>query len=601
MNRFLVNIFMFVILSAVPIMAQVEDQTVPTVTAKIYPSHTGVSIGSDFSILAVYTIPSGTHLTENFLEVRLDEQLGFTTGLIQLTSGTFEEGEVVRRGTASLKLPVTVNETVKTGKLKLKGMVSYQICTEGKTAMCYPPKEIPFQVDLELLEKGAASVPHETGAQIAEGFAIAVNQGDLTLAQRLENALVHGVFFSFVIVFIGGFLTSLTPCVYPMIPITIGYIGGKSAGKGKSQGFILSLFYVAGLALIYSALGVMAAVTGSIFGSITQTPLVLGIVAGIIGIMGLSMLGLFDITIPSSFASRIQSGGPKKGFVGAVLMGMVAGLVAAPCAGPIIIVLLAFIATTGNISYGFGLMMVYALGMGMLFIALGTFSGLLTTLPQAGIWMEKVKKSFGVLMLGAALFIAKPIFPPPLFGFLLGLFLLMLGASMGALDRLGTETNQGARFRKAFGLLFVVIGIYMVVTLLPIPGRVVPQPSTGSGDSQPTQSIWRSDLSAALEEAKSSNKSVVMDFTAEWCAQCKELEHKTFSQAEVIQELQKFIPIRVDCTNARDAEVKKVQSEYGIKGLPTVLILDSEGFEMARVVSFLPPPAFIKFLNQQQH
>ncbi len=478
--------------------------------------------------------------------------------------------------------------------------------------MCFPPKDAGFQHEIEILAAGESSVENPSGQALAAKLAgvkvektvdAPVSEGDesgesLSLDQRLQNALTQSWFVAFFLVFIGGFLTSLTPCVYPMIPITIGYIGGKSAGGGKSRGFILSLFYVLGLALIYSALGVMAALTGSLFGSITQTPMVLAVVAGVFLLMGLSMLGLFDITLPSALTGRMQSGGPKKGFFGAVIMGMVAGLVAAPCAGPVIIVLLAYIATTGNVVFGFGLMMTFALGMGMLFIALGTFSGLLSSLPSAGMWMDKIKKSFGIILLAAAVWMVKPLMPPPVFGLILGVGLLLLGIIMGAFKRITEDSEMKDQMFKGFGILLAVCGIYMVVSLIPVPGRVIPDSRSVSSETVVAEKIWRTDLEAGLKEAADAKKLVILDFGAEWCAACKELEHITFPDSQVQNRLKTMVPIKVDCTKSRNPRIRKLQQEYDVKGLPTVIVLDHEGIELARFTSFLPPADFLKFLDQ---
>ncbi|MCD4654059.1 sulfite exporter TauE/SafE family protein, partial [bacterium] len=560
-------------------------QLPPDVNTLVLPSFDSVPAGSSFDLCVQFQVPEKYHLTENFLEVRLGEIEGFSTSFQQITSGEFEKGEIVRRGTVIMKLPVEVSDTIGTGTYTLKVTTSYQICREVQPETCFPPKDVEFSISITVLGTGADPIANTVGKSLADKFIfqdaiLAKNISDesveLSLDQKLKNALAQGSALAFLLVFVAGFLTSLTPCVYPMIPITISYIGGRSTGQGKFRGFILSLFYVLGLALVYALLGVAAALTGSLFGSITQIPAVIGGVALIFGIMGLSMLGLFDIQLPSSFQSRMQSGGPKSGFLGAVVMGAVAGLVAAPCAGPVIVALMTYIASTGKVIFGFTLMMSFAAGMGILFIVLGTFSGLLSALPSAGMWMAKVKKTFGVIMIGAAIFIAKPILPPPVFGILTGIGIVLLGAAMGAFRPIGKDDEYKKDMLKGCALILVFWGIYCIVTLLPVPGRIIPdQVVSGTAFQGPVEiDFWRSNLKEALSEAKLSEKMLIVDFGAEWCRACKELEHKTFSDTTVIARLKEMIAVKVDCTKSRDPNIKALQREYSVTGLPTVIVLD---------------------------
>ncbi len=579
-------------------------QNIPQVKTNVRVSHSAVPAGGDFFILGEYQIPSGTHLTENFLELNLESPKDFSSGLLQISSGEFQGGEVVRHGKVYMKLPVSIPDATAPGTYELTGKMVYQVCTEGAQFMCFPPADKPFQVKLKVLPANEAAIQNSDVIQKSReifpdssGSSSVSGAGEKkSLDNRLKNALSQGSVLAFILVFLGGFLTSLTPCVYPMIPITISYIGARSAGAGKSRGFILSLFFVLGLALVYSALGLMAALTGSLFGSITQTPAVVGFVVLVFIIMGISMMGVFDITLPSGIAGKLQSGGPRKGFGGAIVMGMISGLVAAPCAGPVVIVLLAYIASTHSIIFGFSLMMFFAFGMGILFIAIGTFSGLLTTLPQAGAWMDKVKKIFGIILIGAGIYIANPLLPPPVFGLTVGIALLLLGAGIGGLDHIEHVVSTSVKLKKGIGLLFIAAGIYIVLMLLPVPGRVIPEQQAVTSPAT-TGSVWRSDLSNALKDARIQKKMVVMDFGAKWCAACRELEHKTFSDPEIETLLKDMILVRIDCTKSRDADVVKIQKKYGVKGLPTVILLGSDGFELARFTSFLPPDEFKRFIS----
>ena len=195
----------------------------------------------------------------------------------------------------------------------------------------------------------------------------------------------------------GGLLISLTPCFYPLIPLLVAYVGARSE-KSKGRGFILSSFFVLGLALTYSALGTIASLTGMMFGQIQSSPWAYLIVGNIILLLGLSMLGLYEFRLPQ-FLQAKESGQRKKGFFGAFLLGLTSGLIAAPCTAPVLGGILAYVASRQNVIFGTLLLFVFSLGMGTLLIVLGTFTGFLTSLPKSGKWMVVIKKGLGWLML----------------------------------------------------------------------------------------------------------------------------------------------------------------------------------------------------------
>jgi cytochrome c-type biogenesis protein len=220
-----------------------------------------------------------------------------------------------------------------------------------------------------------------------------------TLSRLLQDYLVSGNLTAYFVVFAAGVLVSFTPCVYPVIPITVGYLGGQAATK-RLHGFLMSLIYVLGLAAVYTAMGAIAALTGRIFGQAAASPWAFFIVANICIFMALSMLDVFYIPMPR-FLSRLGARKGRRGFLGAFFMGMVSGLVIGPCTAPVLGGLFAFVAAKQNLLFGVSLMFFFAMGMGVLFIVIGTFSTTLSSLPKAGKWMEKIKKIFGLILLGA--------------------------------------------------------------------------------------------------------------------------------------------------------------------------------------------------------
>jgi thiol:disulfide interchange protein len=228
------------------------------------------------------------------------------------------------------------------------------------------------------------------------GLLQTINEWGFALSETLKAQLQAGSLGAVFVVFGAGVLTSFTPCVYPMIPVTVTFIGG-AAGGNRRRAVALSMTYVLGLAVMYAALGVIAAMMGKIFGEFTRSPWVFGCVGLIIAGLGLGMLDVF--TIPALLTGLQGQGARRGGFVGAALMGVAAGFVAAPCTAPVLGLLLAYVGQTRDVVWGGSLLFIFALGLGLLLMLLGIFSGLLTSLPKAGAWMDRIKKGFGVAML----------------------------------------------------------------------------------------------------------------------------------------------------------------------------------------------------------
>jgi len=221
------------------------------------------------------------------------------------------------------------------------------------------------------------------------------------LINNLSLYMQGSAILAFAAAYLGGLVISFTPCTYPLIPVTVGFIGAQGAGS-KLRGFLLSLFYVLGLAVTYAALGAVAALSGRLFGQMQTTPLVYFIMANICLLMGLAMLDVFKISIPVPQRLMQYSGSGKKGFVSSFLLGVASGFVIGPCTAPVLGVLLGFVALKTNVFMGIGLLFVFAFGMGTLLILVGTFAGFIAALPRSGAWMTIITRIFGVILIGAA-------------------------------------------------------------------------------------------------------------------------------------------------------------------------------------------------------
>lgn len=263
----------------------------------------------------------------------------------------------------------------------------------------------------------------------------------------------------FGLIFFLGFLTSLTPCVYPVIPIVMGYIGTRSGNK-KLKGLYLSIFFVLGLAIVYSVLGVVAAMSGSMMGATFQKPAVVIAISAIFVIMGLSLAGLFEIPIPSSISSKAQSGGGKSEVIGALIVGGVSGIIAAPCVGPVLLALLSWISQTKDIFLGFLLTFIFSLGMGIIFLIVGTFSGVVTAMPKGGKWMDYIKYFFAILLIAGGIYIVNAIVPVWLNLLLWGFFLIAVSIFIGLIKVL-EEYNLKSKVYKFVVLLIFLLGLFM--------------------------------------------------------------------------------------------------------------------------------------------
>ncbi len=387
---------------------------------------------------------------------------------------------------------------------------------------------------------------------------------------RLGALLAEGSLLAFGVAFAGGVATSLTPCVYPLIPITVSIFGARKAGS-RREAMALSGLYVLGIAAMYSALGVGAALTGRAFGSVMQNPWVIGLVALVLAAMAASMFGAFELRLPSAWQARL-SGVGGAGRAGAFGMGLVSGIIAAPCTGPVLAAALAFVAAKGSVAFGFGIMFVYALGMGLLFFLIGAFS---ISLPKSGPWMDGVKSLFGVALLAAAGVFLKDAFPAlrPLFSAARWAAFAAAGAAaagvlLGALHG-SFERGTPRRLVKAAGVVLLVGGIVYAA------GAAGARERRRSAEGF----AWMSDEAQALALAAREGRPVILDFWAEWCVACKELDRTAWSDPRVAEALSRFVTVKIDATD-ETPENAALFRKYDVVGMPTVLFIDRRGREV---------------------
>ena len=401
---------------------------------------------------------------------------------------------------------------------------------------------------------------------------------------------------TFAILFVAGVLTSLTPCVYPLIPITVGVFGARQSER-RARSVLLSATYVGGIAAMYSALGLFAALSGKAFGSFLSSPYVIALLAVFLVALAASMFGAFEVALPYALQQKL-SGVKGAGFAGAFGMGLVAGIIAAPCTGPVLAGVLAFVATQRSAVLGFWMLFTYAIGMGLLFFILGATS---LRLPRSGAWMETVKSVLGVALIAAAATLFLPLLPRPHplpvssrnLALMVGL-LAFAGVLLGALN-LSFHGAVRERALKAGALLVLLLGIGLRFGWLGAP--------RGEQGDIP----WLHDELAAVKQSRASGKPMLIDFGAEWCAACKELDLHTWNDPLVASEVKsKFVPLKVDATKI-DEPMQALLDKYSVQGLPAVLMVACKDPEPTcavpqdgpgRVTGFLPPPEMLERLRR---
>ena len=544
------------------------------------------------TIEVTYEIAKGYYLYRDKFKFAVDGE-SVSLGAAQIPKGkekdddTFGKVEVYYK-TVAVRLPV---ERKASGALQLKLNVTSQGCADA--GVCYPPQS--QSVSLELPDP--ASVP-------AIGITSVAVDGDESgkIASALKNAGFWGNLLFF---FIAGLGLSLTPCVFPMIPILSGIIAGQGHKISRGRGFALSLAYVLGMAVTYAAAGVAAGMTGTLLSAALQSPWVLSAFALVFVVLSFSMFGFYELQLPTSLQSKLseESGHLQGGRgIGVFAMGALSALIVGPCVAAPLAGALLYIGQTGDAVLGGTALFVMALGMGVPLLIVGLSAG--TLLPRAGAWMEAVKKGFGVLLLATAVWLVSPVIPAVVQMLAWAALLIIPAIFLHALDPLPPHAKGWQRFWKGIGIVMLLTGAALLIGAL-AGGRDPLQPLAGlRGQAVAAESkkpAFEPVVSVADLEAKvmAAGQPVMLDFYADWCVSCKEMERFTFSDPAVQAKLAGFKLLKADVT-ANNADDKALLARFGLFGPPGILFFDKAGKEnkSVRVVGFMPAAEFIQTLNK---
>ena len=488
---------------------------------------------------------------------------------------------------------------VPAGTQTLKLVASHQGCSEK--GICYPPQETALTVDLT----SPVAVSEASTQPAAERTPA---QQDTSETGRIAQILEGGNFWLIIVSFFGaGLLLSLTPCVFPMIPILSGIIVGRGQHITKAKGFSLSLAYVLGMAVTYAIVGIIAGLSGTLISNALQNPWALGFGAAVFVALAFSMFGFYELQMPSFLQSRLTEASnkvPGGRFGGVFAMGALSALIVGPCVAAPLAGALLYISQTGDVVLGGVSLFSLAIGMGVPLLAVGLSAGAL--LPKAGAWMEAVKKFFGVALLAVAIWLISPLLSPIVNMALWAALLIISAVYLHALDPLTANARGFARFWKGVGVIALVAGVALLLGALG-GSRDLLQPLSvfqggpaGAAETKPHLAFKQvknvAELDAAV--AAANGKPVMLDFYADWCVSCKEMERFTFADAKVLERLKDVVLLQADVTG-NTPDDKALLARFKLFGPPGIIFFDANGQEVAyRVVGFEKAEQFLASIDK---
>ena len=465
--------------------------------------------------------------------------------------------------------------------------------------VCYVPHE--QKARLRLAAAGGPAGDASLGQLLGLGQG-AVGADDALIARVFESGfwLVVATFFGF------GLLLSLTPCVLPMVPILSGVIIGAGHPVTKTRGFLLAAAYVLGMAITYAIAGVAAGLSGAMLSVALQNPWVVGAFAAVFVALALAMFGLYELQLPVALQGRIVAASNRLyggHYAGVFSMGVLSALIIGPCVAAPLAGALLYISQSRDVVLGGSALFALALGMGVPLLAIGASAGAL--LPKAGPWMETVKRFFGTLLLGVAIFLVSPFLPVAVQMFLWGALLIVTAICLRVIDPLPSGAHGFQRFSKGVGVLALLAGLVYLVGAFS-GGRDILQPLSGfrvtARQGEPSTATFRRVNSPAELDARvqaAAGRVVMLDFYADWCISCKEMERYTFSDERVQARFRDMELLQADVT-ANTAEHAALLRRFRLFGPPGIVFFDRDGREIRglRVIGFQPADRFVAALDQ---
>jgi thiol:disulfide interchange protein DsbD len=470
---------------------------------------------------------------------------------------------------------------------------TFQGCADR--GVCYPP----MTKDIELQLPVAHNTIQSNSAQVTP---------ILSEQDQIVQSLHHDSLAMVLISFFGfGLLLSMTPCIFPMIPILSGIIVGHGNRITTARAFMLSLSYVVASAITYTAFGVLAALFGSNLQATFQQPLIISLFSAIFVLLSLSMFGLYDLELPNALKTKLHNSSVKHqdgSLWGAAIMGALSSLIVGPCVAAPLAGALIFIGQTGSAFLGGSALFFMGMGMGMPLLLLGASAGKL--LPKAGAWLYATKAVFGVLMLGVAIWMLSRILPPAITIILWAMLLILPSIYLNAIDTLPENSSGWRKLWKGIGLMMLAYGLILLIgfsmgnnnPLKPLQGFAINKAEAAEAGLVFERVKSLAALESKLQQAKANHQPVMLDFYADWCISCKEMEAYTFTELKVKQALKGFVLLQADVTENSEDD-KALLAKYKLVGPPAIIFFGNDMLEKAahRVIGYQDADTFIKTLQ----
>ena len=546
-------------------------------------------VNNKMQIEAGVKIAKDIYLYDNKLKLKLLDAYGLSIKKIQKPATVKHSGDDVYFKSPNFIVTLKKDDAV-SGVKNVKLKISYQGCSEQ--GLCYEPSSKVFNLKIDTSKFFANTVKSRKKTVTKN-----IKSETDSIADTIKSSsflVVLATFFGF------GVLLSLTPCVFPMIPIISGVIISQGEGLTTKKAFALSLVYVLAMAIAYTIAGILAGLFGSNLQAALQTPWVVYSFAAIFVALAASMFGFYELKLPDVLVTKVSSNSNRNGFVGVAIMGFLSALIVGPCVAAPLAGALVYIGQTGDALLGGAALFSMSIGMGVLLILVGVSAG--KFMPKPGPWMVMVNEIFGVLMLGVAIWMLEKVLPSSI------TILMYAIVGLGFSVHFGVFNKEGHSFKRTISLLLFIYSLALFISVL-AGAPSIKQPlgflksSVGTmplalhvKEFKFTKVTSLDELNALLQKNK--GKKIMLDFAADWCTACKELDEVTFADSRVRKKLSDYILIRADVTK-NSAKEKALSKAYGVFGPPAIIFFDKDmqSIKSKTIIGFIEPDEFLKHLN----